>query len=114
MPRYRKKPVVIEAVQFKGWNDLECLAFCPTAIDPEERGPSLIIPTLEGDMRVSVGDYIIKGVQGEFYPCKPDIFEATYEPVEGEWHDEQNERLITDEEYATYLTNAKQEPVSPS
>ena len=77
--QYRKKPVVIEALQFTGHNDAECLAFCPTARDPKENGPSLIIPTLEGDHRCSVGDYIIRGVKGEFYPCKPDIFEATYD-----------------------------------
>jgi len=117
MPKYRKKPVVIEAVRYEGWNDIECLAFCPTAIDPEERGPSLVIPTLEGDMRVSVGDYIIKGIQGEFYPCKPDIFEATYELVAEEpkpylrayqehWSDEENERLLTPEERETWKLNA--------
>ena len=76
--QYRKKPVVIEAIQFLG-NDRECIQFCPIAIDPPENKPSLIIPTLEGDMRVEMGDYIIKGVKGEFYPCKPDIFAATYE-----------------------------------
>jgi hypothetical protein len=80
--KYRKKPVVIEAIQFTGHNDDECLWFCPVATDPAERGPSLEIATLEGVMRVSVGDWIIKGVKGEFYPCKPDIFEATYDPVE--------------------------------
>lgn len=78
--RYRKKPVEIEAIQFMG-NDRECLRFCPIAIDPVSDKPTLIIPTLEGDMQVSLGDYIIKGVKGEFYPCKPDIFELTYEPI---------------------------------
>jgi hypothetical protein len=81
MPRYRKKPVVIEAVQFTGRNNAECLAFCPIARDPVDKKPNLIIPTLEGEMVVSINDFIIKGVKGEFYPCKPDIFEATYEPV---------------------------------
>ena len=81
--RYRKRPVVIEAVQFTGRNDAEVMAFCPTARDPADRKPNLIIPTLEGEMLVSVGDWVIKGVQGEFYPCKPDIFEATYEPAVG-------------------------------
>lgn len=60
--KYRKKPVVIEAIQF---------------ID----NPYMYIETLEGTMKASVGDYIIKGVNGEFYPCKPDIFEKTYEEV---------------------------------
>lgn len=80
--KFRKKPVVIEAVQFTGRNDAECLAFCPDAYDPPERGPSLLIKTLAGEMRADVGDWIIRGVKGEFYPCKPDIFAATYEPVE--------------------------------
>ena len=89
MARYRKKPVVIEAVQYEGdfqvidkWlNDLGY---------PEDDGPgvwqnddeSIGILTLEGEMRGNVGDWIIRGVKGEFYPCKPDIFEATYELVE--------------------------------
>lgn len=81
MPKFRKKPVVIEAVQFTGRNDAECLAFCPYAIDPVERGPSLIIPTKEGNMRCSPMDWVIRGVKGEFYPRKPDIFDATYEPA---------------------------------
>lgn len=79
MPKFRKKPVVIEAVQFNGHNDRECMTFCPIAVDPVERKASLIIPTLEGEMRCDIGDWIIKGVKGEFYPCKPDIFAATYE-----------------------------------
>lgn len=81
MPKFRKKPVVIEAVQFVG-NDAECMAFCPIAIDPPDTKPILVIPTLEGDHICSLGDWIIKGVKGEFYPCKPDIFEATYERAE--------------------------------
>lgn len=80
MPFYRKKPVVIEAIQFTG-NDADCIAFCPAATDPKETFPSLIIPTLEGNMRVSMFDWIIKGVNGEFYPCKPHIFKKTYEIV---------------------------------
>ena len=79
--KYRKKPVVIEAIQFNG-NDQECISFCPCSYDPKEKKPSLIIPTLEGNMRVDLHDWIIKGVKGEFYPCKPDIFEATYEKAE--------------------------------
>lgn len=79
--KFRKKPVIIEAIQFTG-NDKECIEFCPTAIDPETDKPCLIIPTMEGDMTCSIGDWIIRGVKGEYYPCKPDIFEKTYEPVE--------------------------------
>ncbi len=88
--KYRKKPVEIEAVLFDSdadvndavdglfsWLDAELQDYW---YDDSEN--QIVIPTLEGDMRASVGDYIIRGVQGEFYPCKPDIFEATYEAVE--------------------------------
>ena len=79
MGMYRKKPVVIEAIQWTGANAVELLDWIkPTA--RQERS-SLIIPTLEGDHEASMGDWIIKGVKGEFYPCKPDIFAATYEAV---------------------------------
>lgn len=82
MSKFRKKPVVIEAVQFTGRNDNEVADFIgDNGYDPIDRGPSWVIHTLEGDMNVSIGDWIIKGVQGEFYPCKPDIFEQTYELV---------------------------------
>ena len=76
---YRKKPVTVEAVQWTGENRAEMCEF----IDPEvfEIIPrvGLVIHTLEGDHHASPGDYIIKGVNGEFYPCKPDIFAKTYE-----------------------------------
>lgn len=84
--KYRKKPVVIEEIEFNGWNCAECYQFMsdeplffPQEIRKEEK---IEIETLEGIMTASIGDYIIKGVQGEFYPCKPDIFKATYEPVD--------------------------------
>lgn len=79
MALYRKKPVVIEAVQWNGDNFIEIDKFIT---DTHETYPSkgiVKIPTLEGVMAASVGDYIIKGVNGEFYPCKPDIFVQTYE-----------------------------------
>lgn len=82
MAKFRKKPVVIEAVQFTGKNDAEVLAFCPSAVDPDDTKPGIDIPTLEGVMRADVGDWIICGIKGEFYPCKPDIFAATYESVD--------------------------------
>ena len=76
---YRKKPVTVEAVQWTGENHAEMCEF----IDPEvfEIIPrvGLVIHTLEGDHHASPGNYIIKGVNGEFYPCKPDIFAKTYE-----------------------------------
>ena len=87
MAQYRKKPVVIEAIQWDGTNSGEIAKFMSTPIrtktSPEEGNPSgkITIETLEGDMTASVGDFIIKGVQGEFYPCKPDIFEKTYELI---------------------------------
>ena len=83
--QYRKKPVVIEAIQFTG-NDAECMAFCPKARYPAGRRTNLIISTLEGDHLCSLGDYIIKGVAGEYYACKPDIFEQTYEPAVDKTH----------------------------
>ena len=79
MAKYRKKPVVIEAIQWTGTNIVEIFDFVGDACYFTE---GLFIRTLEGDMFAHVGDYIIKGVQGEFYPCKPDIFEETYEIVE--------------------------------
>jgi len=85
MTKYRKKPVVIEAVQWTGENFDEIKEFCPNLVYHgtvgEENG-CLIIETLEGGMRASIGDWIIKGVKGEFYPCKPDIFEQDFEVVE--------------------------------
>ncbi|MDL5048679.1 hypothetical protein QQ054_21945 [Oscillatoria amoena NRMC-F 0135] len=78
--KYRKKPVVIEAIRYFGGNSKEIKKFVGTKW--EETVTEVGIQTLEGFMRVTIGDWIIKGVKGEFYPCKPDIFEATYEPVE--------------------------------
>lgn len=75
--QYRKKPVVIEAVQYTGDNGADIGLFVGYA-DRNENN-QFVISTLEGKMLADVGDYIIKGVQGEFYPCKPDIFEMTYE-----------------------------------
>lgn len=81
--QFRKKTVVIEAIQWKGDNFYEVTDFCPH-IAHASTGTDLYIETLEGDMCASCGDWIIKGVAGEYYPCKPDIFEQTYEPVGGE------------------------------
>lgn len=74
--KYKKKPVIIEAVQWTGENLSEIDNFVSGNINI--KGTSLIIHTLEGDMEASINDYIIKGVNGEFYPCKPDIFIKTY------------------------------------
>ena len=74
--KFRKKPVVIEAIQWKGDNIVEIR---DNKIPAKQ---TLIIRTLEGDMTAQKGDWIIKGVKGEFYPCKPKIFKMTYEKVE--------------------------------
>jgi hypothetical protein len=79
--KWKKKPVVIEAVQWLGSNQVEVISFCKdfARIDIANK---LEIITLEGVMNASVNDYIIRGVNGEFYPCKPDIFLKTYESAE--------------------------------
>jgi hypothetical protein len=84
--KFLKKPVIIEAEQFtdetkdRVFNWITCT--CQPSRD-SEGDPILIIQTLEGDMTANLGDWVIKGVKGEFYPCKPDIFEATYDKVNG-------------------------------
>lgn len=91
MKKFRKKPVVIEAIQWIGNNYEEIQEFSngkvtyyewfqlnETGVNPK----MLQIHTLEGKMEASIRDWIIKGIKGEFYPCKPDIFEQTYELVE--------------------------------
>lgn len=84
--KFRKKPVVIEAVQFTGHNAFDVWRFMgnPEAVESLELHDtdSPVVHTLEGQLVASPGDWIIKGVKGEFYPCKPDIFEATYERAE--------------------------------
>lgn len=100
MAKYRKKPVVIKAVQLRWdtWDEICEFADVgtledkkPTGTDKDldgnpfsEDGPGLLIPTLEGVMLANPGDWIIKGVEGELYPCKPDIFEKLYDLIEGE------------------------------
>lgn len=93
--KFRKKPVVIEAVQWTG--TMEGLVIVRDFMSPnyphlkalpdEVKNPSLFILTLEGTHEAKVGDWIIKGVKSEFYPCKPDIFEQTYEPIEEREYD---------------------------
>ena len=84
MKKYRKKPVVIEAMQWDGMSVSKAILFCTKGnIDIMGTYPwKLKIKTLEGTMTADIGDFIIKGINGEFYPCKPDIFEKTYELVE--------------------------------
>ncbi|MFE9855590.1 hypothetical protein [Streptomyces sp. NPDC005780] len=106
MARYRKKPVEIEAMLLpadatptQGMEVYQWVENYIGSTQPAGDGPGyspvaagvtidpadglIVIRTLEGDMKVSLGDYVIRGVQGEFYPCKPDIFAATYEAVTG-------------------------------
>lgn len=86
MAKFRKKPVVIEAVQFINTPTLRTIDYCidftkgKAYYDKDKEG--LIIPTLEGEHLARNKDWIIRGVQDEFYPCKPDIFKKTYESVE--------------------------------
>lgn len=109
---YRKKPVVVEAVQWTGENHAEMCEF----IDPEvfEIIPrvGLVIHTLEGDHRASPGDYIIKGVNGEFYPCKPDIFAKTYESATltppNEWVSVEERLPEVGQEVLVYWRNTSQ------
>lgn len=83
--RYRKKPVVIEAIEFKGFDNIEEVQeFMRGNVRiqfPPECDIVLLIETLEGVMVANVGDYIIKGVKGEYYPCKAEIFHESYEEV---------------------------------
>lgn len=107
MPKYRKKPVVVEAVRWTESNleeirnfvgsDLieECVEFFDIKRTLNKMLVGIAIDTLEGTMRVDYGDYIIKGVKGEFYPCKPDIFEQSYEEIDN---------VETQEEKKTYLS----------
>jgi hypothetical protein len=89
--KFRKKPVVIEAVHYVGAGNVEPRGAVPDWLwDALESGTAqytngsdpLLLRTLEGNLTVSPGDWIIQGVKGELYPCKPDIFAATYEAVE--------------------------------
>jgi hypothetical protein len=83
--KYRKRPIVIEAIQFTEENCNRAFNFirgnCSPSTD-NEGNKEIKIQTLEGVMTAQIGDWIIKGVAGEFYPCKPDIFEATYEAMQ--------------------------------
>lgn len=91
--KYRKKPVVIDAMQYVNYYDYNNINEILEFMGDHAKGvrihykdgeqlPYLVIPTLEGDMYAKNEDYIIKGICGEFYPCKPDIFMKTYERVE--------------------------------
>lgn len=85
--KFRKKPIIIDAIKWERTNIQEVIDFMgkesydfdnENSLEPEK----VIIHTLEGDITASPGDWIIRGVSGELYPCKPDIFQKTYEPAE--------------------------------
>lgn len=91
MPKFRKKPDVIEAVLYAGSGNIEPRGAVPDwiwkayedgTLKATDGGDPLVIKTLEGEMTVSPGDWIVRGTQGEIYPCKPDIFEATHDKVD--------------------------------
>lgn len=93
MKKYRKRPVVVEAIRwtgdnlrdvidFTGWHESASRKWTWEEYEHIVREKGLKIFTLEGPLMATVGDWIIKGVQGEFYPCKPDIFLASYEPID--------------------------------
>lgn len=84
MGRYIKKPIEIEAIKWDG-NLQECFEFLGESYgghQAELRRDEIVVKTLEGEHIASQGDYLIKGIKGEFYPCKPDIFALTYDKVE--------------------------------
>ena len=88
MAKYRKKPIEIEAIQLTNESIIEIIKWATDYIsikvdtDENDNIIGMVIPTLEGAMKASMNDYIIKGIQGEYYPCKPNIFEQTYELIE--------------------------------
>ena len=88
--KYRKKPIIVEAFQWTGGPErMDAPEWLADRIKAgkvffegdRDTGVKMRIETLEGTMRAELGDYIIRGIKGEIYPCKPDVFEATYEPV---------------------------------
>ena len=84
--KYRRRPIVVEAIKWDGSNYREVCDFAGKKLFLEYAGfpPSertLVIQTLEGTMHACAGDYIIRGIKGELYPCKPDVFKLTYEPL---------------------------------
>lgn len=108
MNQYRKRPVVIEAMHYDGTPEsnraiIDWTRHSTTRAlmgKDADDNPRLVVDTLEGTMAVKPGDYVIRGVQGEHYPCKPDVFEATYEPADAPARDEaaelraENERML--------------------
>ena len=126
MAKYRKKPVVVEVVQWTGENQREMFDFLTDykqtdcymtvsgdnfCIDHSKVEGGLVIRTLEGEHIAKISDYIIRGVNGEFYPCKAEIFEKTYEIAEKDSNNKQTNadriRAMSDEELAEFLSEVK-------
>lgn len=107
---YRKKPVKVEAVRLDDYNGGDVANWCGGALrggpGGGSKGGSVIIPTLEGRMTASPGDWIIRGVKGEFYPCKPGIFAATYEPVESKYQIRERHKALRAQARADRRKNA--------
>ena len=106
--KFRTKPCEIEAVQWEGHNLDEIIKFTngleKHIIRVEGLEPVIFISTLEGDMKASVGDYIIRGLRGEYYPCKPDVFHAKYEPCEEqEQREEQEQHKMNKQEKEDFI-----------
>lgn len=117
MAKYKTKPCEIEAIQWNGLNLEEIKEFvgklliyniCDTAWEVGKGRPhvDMKIKTLEGNMQASVGDYIIKGLRGEYYPCKPDVFEKKYMLVNGQTNADRIQSMSY-EELAEFLVNFK-------
>lgn len=94
--KYRKKQAVVEAMQLTNENLLEVKEWCNGELVPnaETSGYDLYISTLEGIMHADINDYIIQGVEGNFYPCKPDIFEKTYEVASQQSQLDDNQKIV--------------------
>lgn len=112
--KYRKKSIIIEAVQWDG-NNLEEIKNFTSALDKagigkDQEGKFIVIPTLEGNISANIGDWIIKGIKGKFYPCKPDFFESTYEKIEMNSQDSILEKwaLVLNEQFVTVPLDSKQ------
>ena len=100
LTKFRKRPIVIEAIQLTKENMDKVAKLCDGSVGYT----TIFLTTLEGVMSAQFGDWIIKGVKGEFYPCKPDIFDATYEPVkslEGE-KEQVCESTVFEQDYQTW------------
>jgi len=89
MNMYVKKPIPVQAIKWTGENIDEIVSFCPVCYKKGSDDDTLLVSTLEGVMTANLGDYIIKGIKGEFYPCKQDIFEESYVNAEdsAEFHE---------------------------